>query len=280
MKLYPLICEKWKMDGGACFGVVPKSIWQKLYPADENNMIDIISRSLLIETENRKILIDTGMGNKQDEKYFSYFFLHGDHSIEKSLATIGFTPDDITDVIFTHLHFDHCGGAVKYNQDKTDLELVFKNAIHWCSAAQWKWATEPNKREKASYFKENFMPLFDKGKLQFIEKEMELYKNIFLKIVNGHTDGQLIPMISYNNKIIVFMADFISAIGNIPIPYVPSFDTRPLISMKEKEEFLNEAVINNYILFFEHDYEFECCTLQKIEKRISHNNIMLLKDII
>jgi glyoxylase-like metal-dependent hydrolase (beta-lactamase superfamily II) len=267
------------MDGGACFGVVPKSIWQKLYPADENNMIDIISRSLLIENENQLILIDTGMGNKQEDKFLSYFHLHGDHSIEKSLSEIGFTPDDITDVIFTHLHFDHCGGAVRYNQKKTALELVFKNAIHWCSAAQWKWATEPNKREKASYFNENFMPLYDSGKLQFIGEERNLYNDIYLKIVNGHTDGQLIPMIKYNNKTIVFLADFISAIGNIPIPYVPSFDTRPLISMKEKEEFLNEAVANNYILFFEHDYEFECCTLQKTEKRISYKDIFLLKDI-
>ncbi len=279
MKLYSLICDKFKLDGGACFGVVPKSIWQKQYPPDENNMIDIVTRSMLIETDDRKILIDTGMGRKQDEKYFSYFYLSDKYNLEESLSAIGFKPEDITDVIFTHLHFDHCGGAVKHNADKTSLELTFKNAIYWCSTAQWEWATKPNAREKASYFKDNFMPVYESGKLQFINEEKELYKDIYLKIVNGHTDGQMLPMIKYKDKTIVYMADFIAALGNIPIPYIPSFDTRPLISMKEKEDFLNEAVSNNYILFFEHDIYNECCTLQKIEKRISHKEIFLLKDI-
>ena len=279
MKLYSFICDKFKLDGGACFGVVPKSVWQKICLPDENNMIDIVNRLLLIETDKRKILIDTGMGNKQDEKYFAYFYLSGEYSLEKSLASVGFRTDDITDVIFTHLHFDHCGGAVKYNADRTSLELTFKNAIHWCSRAQWECATKPNAREKASYHKENFMPVFESGKLQFIDVERELYKDIYLKIVNGHTEGQVIPMIRYNNKTIVFVADFIAAVGNIAVPYIPAFDTRPLISMKEKEEFLNEAVTNNYILFFEHDYLNECCTLQKIEKRITYKDILFLKDV-
>lgn len=280
MKLYSLICENWKMDGGACFGVVPKSIWQKLYPSDENNMINLVSRSLLIETDNRKILIDTGMGNKQDEKYFSYFHLFGDNNIEKSLSDIGYTPDDITDVIFTHLHFDHCGGAVKFNKDKTSMELTFKKAIHWCSSAQWQWATNPNDREKASYFNENYMPIYERGKIKFIDAEVELYSSIKLKFVNGHTDGQIIPMIKYNNKTVVFMADFIASLGHIPIPYIPSFDTRPLLSMQEKETFLIEAVENNYILFFEHDYYNECCTLQNTAKGIRHKEVFLLKNIL
>ena len=279
MKLYPLICENWKMDGGACFGVVPKSVWQKLYPADENNMINIISRSLLIDMGNRKILIDTGMGNKQDEKYFSYFHLFNDDSLEKSLFAIGYKPDDITDVIFTHLHFDHCGGAVKYNNDKTLLELTFKNAIYWCSSAQWQWATTPNAREKASYFNENYMPIFERKKLRFIDREGEFYSGINLKIVNGHTDGQMIPMIKYNDKTVVFMADFIASLGNIPISYIPAFDTRPLVSMKEKEVFLSEAVNNNYILFFEHDYYNECCTLQNTAKGVRSKESILLKNI-
>jgi len=279
MKLYPLICENWKMDGGACFGVVPKSIWQKLYPADENNMINLVSRSLLIETENRKILIDTGMGNKQDEKYFSYFHLFGNNSLEKSLSAIGCAPDDITDVVFTHLHFDHCGGAVKYNNSKTLLELTFKNAIHWCSTAQWQWATKPNAREKASYFNENYIPILESGKLRFIDVEGELYSGINLKFVNGHTDGQMIPMIKYNNNTIVFMADFIASLGHIPISYIPSFDTRPLLSMQEKEAFLTEAVKNNYILFFEHDYYNECCTLQNTIKGIRHKESILLENL-
>jgi glyoxylase-like metal-dependent hydrolase (beta-lactamase superfamily II) len=279
MKLYSLISDKFKLDGGACFGVVPKSVWQKLYPPDENNMIDIVNRLMIIETENRKILIDTGIGRKQEEKYLAYFHISPDFSLEKSLAAINIAPEEITDVIFTHLHFDHCGGAVKYNADRTALELTFINAIHWCSKAQWEWATKPNSREKASYHKDNFIPVFESGKLKFIEEERELYKDIYLKFANGHTDGQLIPMIRYKGRTIVYTADFIAAIGNIAIPYIPAFDTRPLISMKEKEEFLNEAVNNDYILFFEHDNLYECCTLQKIEKKISHKEILSLKDI-
>jgi len=279
MKLYSLISDKFKLDGGAAFGVVPKSVWKKLYPPDENNMIDVINRLLIIETENRKILIDTGIGRKQEEKYLDYFYISPDFNLERGLDTIGIAPEEITDVIFTHLHFDHCGGAVRYNADRTALELTFKNATHWCSKAQWEWATKPNAREKASYHQENYFPLYERGKLRFIEQEKEWDKDIYLKIVNGHTDGQLIPMIKYKDRIIVYTADFIATTGNISIPYIPAFDTRPLISMKEKEDFLNEAVNNNYILFFEHDYQCECCTLQKIEKRITFKEKLKLSDI-
>jgi len=279
MKLYSFICDKFKLDGGACFGVVPKSVWQKICLPDENNMIDIVNRLLLIETDKRKILIDTGMGNKQDEKYFAYFYLSGEYSLEKSLASVGFRTDDITDVIFTHLHFDHCGGAVKYNADRTSLELTFKNAIHWCSRAQWEWATKPNAREKASYHKENFMPVFESGKLQFIDAERELYKDIYLKIVNGHTEGQVIPMIQYKNRTLVFMADFIPSTGHIPLAWVPAFDVRPLITLKEKEEFLIKAAEENYILFFEHDYHHECCTVQQTKKGIRVKEIFKFQEI-
>lgn len=279
MKLHTIIAENWHADGGACFGVVPKAIWSKNYPADENNLLKLTNRCLLIEDENRLILIDTGMGNKQNEKFFQYQYLHGDDSLVKSFAQAGFKFDDVTDVIFTHLHFDHVGGAVKYNETGK-LELVFKNATHYCSKAQWEWAMNPNPREGASYFKENLEPIIESGSLKLIEQEGEIFPNIFLKIVNGHTEGQIIPIIDVNGKKIVFTADFIPSAGNIPIAYIPSYDTRPLISMEEKEKFLEESVSKNYILLFEHDFYTEACTVEKTPRGIKAKETFALRDIL
>lgn len=266
MKIYPIYAENIKLDGGACFGVVPKSIWSKLCPADENNMVNVALRNLLIVDNDRVVLVDTGIGTKQSEKFLSYYYLFGDTSLEKSFKEAGYTFDDVTDVVFTHLHFDHCGGAVAYNNDKSDFIPVFPNAKHWVGKAQWENAMNPNPREKASYFKENYMPLFERGMMHFIENEQYLTPQIFLKIVNGHTPGQLIPIIKFNNKTVVFGADFIASSANIPLAFVPSFDTRPLLSIEEKKEFLEEAVEKNYYLFFQHDFYNECATVEKTDK--------------
>ncbi len=276
MKLFSIEAGNYKADAGACFGVVPKTIWQNYCEADENNLITISQRCLLIDNGKRIVLIDTGMGNKQSEKFYSFKYLTGNYSLLNSLKEAGYTPEQITDVIFTHLHYDHCGGALIKND--TDYEAVFKNAMHWCSLQQWQWANNPNPREGASYFNENYHPLLEKNMLKFITKEGEFSENISLRIFNGHTDGQIIPLIKYKNQIIVFMADFIPSAGHIPIPYIPSYDTRPLISMQEKESFLQEAYENNYILFFEHDAINECCTLKMTTKGIRYDEVLKLND--
>lgn len=267
MELHIINAENFKADGGATFGVVPKSIWSKTCPADENNMITASNRLLLIVSEKRKILIDTGIGNKQDEKYLSHFYITG-NNVENALIEKGFSTDEITDVIFTHLHWDHCGGAVKFNDDKSKLIPVFKNATYYCSKAQWDWAVNPNPREKAAYHRENFMPLFEQGRLEFIHKEQELFQGIFLKIVNGHTSGQLIPVISYNNRKLVYIADFIPSTTHVPVAYISAYDIQPLLALKEKEEFLSKAADENYILFFGHDSINECCSVQNTEKGV------------
>lgn len=265
-ELYIVMAENFKLDGGACFGVVPKSIWEKNYPPDENNMLPVCCRCLLIKDRDRLILIDSGIGNKQSGKFIEYLYLFGDTSLKKSFQQHGFTFSDVTDVIFTHLHFDHCGGAIIKQPDE-EYMLCFPNASYWCSKNQWEWAINPNIREGASYFRENLLPMFESGKLHFIEDEIQFSDSVFLKIYNGHTDGQIIPHINHKEKTIVFMADFIPSVSHIPYAYVASYDTRPLISMKEKEEFLDIALNNNYILFFEHDYLNEACTLTYDEKK-------------
>jgi glyoxylase-like metal-dependent hydrolase (beta-lactamase superfamily II) len=279
MILYPINTGNLKLDGGAMFGVVPKVIWGKLYPADENNLCNWSMRCLLIVDGDRKVLIDCGMGNKQSEKFFANYYLNGDDSLEKSLAAVGFTADDITDVILTHLHFDHCGGAVRWNDDKTDYDPTFKNATYFTSKAQWEWATSPNNREKASFLKENILPIKEKGKLKLVENDCELYPGISVRIFNGHTNGQVIPFISYKGKTIVYMADLLPAAAHIPLPYIMSYDTRPLITLKEKEAFMNEAARNGYILFFEHDLYRECCTVQETEKGVRIKDSMALTEI-
>ena len=285
MKLYPIEAGNFKLDGGAMFGVVPKTIWQKTNPADANNLIDIAARCLLIEDNNRLILIDTGMGDKQSDKFFGYYHLWGDDSIEKSLAKHGFSKNDVTDVFMTHLHFDHCGGSVAWNKDKTLLEPAFKNAKYWTNDLHWQWATEPNPREKASFLKENILPMQESGQLHFVKRnENALLKNSELGFdiffADGHTEKQMIPMIQFNGKTICFMADLLPTLGHIPVPYVTGYDTRPLLSMPEKEWFMNEAAEKGYYLFLEHDAHNPIITVEKTEKGVRLKEIFQLQDVL
>ncbi|MFV5696888.1 MBL fold metallo-hydrolase [Flavobacterium sp. ZT3R17] len=273
MKLYPIETGNFKLDGGAMFGVVPKTIWNKTNPADENNLIDIAARCLLIEDGDKLILIDTGMGNKQSEKFFGYYSLWGTHSMDKSLAKFGFHRDDITDVFMTHLHFDHCGGSVQWNKDKTGYEPAFKNAKFWSNDSHWEWAIKPNPREKASFLSENILPMQESGQLHFIQRpegdfleKSELGFGIFF--ADGHTEKQMIPYIQYQDKTIVFCADLLATAGHVPIPYVMGYDTRPLLTMPEKAKFLNAAAENNHYLFLEHDAHNEIITVEKTEKGV------------
>ena len=285
MKLYPIEAGNFKLDGGAMFGVEPKTIWNKTNPADENNLIDIAARCLLIEDGNRLTLIDTGMGNKQSEKFFGYYSLWGNHSLDKSLKNAGFHRDDITDVFMTHLHFDHCGGSVNWNKDKTGYEVAFKNAKFWTNDNHWEWATKPNAREKASFLHENLIPMQESGQLQFINRpdsdfgfSSELGFDIFY--ADGHTEKQMLPHINYNGKTIVFCADMLPTAGHIPIPYVTGYDTRPLMSMDEKQIFLNNAADNNYYLWLEHDAHNQIITVQHTEKGIRLKEIFKCEDIL
>lgn len=260
------------------FGVVPKSIWQKLNPPDENNMCNWATRCMLIEDEGRLILIDNGMGNKQSEKFFGYYYLNGDDTLDKSLSKYGFSKDDITDVFLTHLHFDHCGGSIKKDGDR--LIPAFKNAIYWSNENHWKWATEPNDREKASFLKENILPIAESGKLKFIETKegVEFTKNIKIRFVNGHTESMMLPEINYNGKTIIYVADLFPSVAHLPIPYVMAYDTRPLETLIEKKSFLKEAMEKDFILFFEHDPEIECCTLQLTERGIRSKQTFKLEN--
>ncbi len=279
MKLFPVIAEYFRMDGGACFGVVPKTIWSKYVAADENNMIPISSRCLLADTGDRVILVDTGMGNKQSEKFFGYYHLFGDDSLERSLSVLGYSADQITDVILTHLHFDHVGGAIRWALDGRTPEMVFPNATYYCSKEQWDWALNPNPRERASFFDENYIPLLESGQLEFLFEEGEFCKGVTLEIKQGHTRGQVIPIFDYKDRKVAFMADFIASVLNIPLPYVPSFDIDPLASMKEKDEFLHRVVNTNMVLFFQHDFENECCTIEHTPKGIRAKDIFKLDTI-
>lgn len=270
MKLHVINTGNFKLDGGAMFGVVPKSLWSKTNPADENNLCNWAMRCLLIEDGNRLILIDNGIGNKQDAKFYSHYFLNGNDTLENSLKQKGFSPDDVTDMFLTHLHFDHCGGSIKHNESNTGFETAFKNATYWSNAEHWKWATEPNNREKASFLKENIIPIKESGQLKFIDGENDkpLGENISISYMRGHTDAMMIPHINYNGKTIVFMADLLPSTGHIPLPYVMGYDTRPLLTLSEKEKFLDKAAEEEYILFLEHDSVNECCTVQKTEKGV------------
>jgi glyoxylase-like metal-dependent hydrolase (beta-lactamase superfamily II) len=285
MKLYPIEAGNFKLDGGAMFGVVPKTIWNKTNPADENNLIDIAARCLLIEDGNRLILIDTGMGNKQSEKFFGYYSLWGTHSLDKSLAKYGFHRDDITDVFMTHLHFDHCGGSVNWNKERTGYEVAFKNAKYWTNEDHWEWATIPNPREKASFLQENIIPMQESGHLNFIRKsgsdfieKSELGFGIYL--VNGHTEKMMVPYIQYQGKTICFPADLLPTAGHVPIPYVMGYDTRPLLTMPEKSKFLLDAAEKNHYLFLEHDAHNEIITVEKTEKGVRVKEIFTCDDIL
>ncbi len=285
MKLYSIETGNFKLDGGGMFGVVPKTIWNKTNPADSNNLIDIAARCLLIQDVNRLILIDTGMGNKQSDKFFGYYSLWGTHSMDKSLAKYGFHRDDITDVFLTHLHFDHCGGCVQWNKSKTGYELAFKNAKYWTNESHWQWATVPNAREKASFLSENILPIQESGQLCFIKnpetdytQKSELGFGIFF--VDGHTEKMMIPHIQYQDKTICFMADLIPTVGHLPLPYVMGYDTRPLLTMPEKSKFLNAAAENNYYLFMEHDAHNEIITVEKTEKGVRLKEVFSFEDIL
>ena len=283
MILHPIDTGNFKLDGGAMFGVVPKSLWQKTNPADENNMCSWSLRCLLIENGKQLILIDTGIGDKQSESFFKHYYLFGEISLQKSIEALGFSLDDITDVVLTHLHFDHCGGAIAKNgEDK--FRPVFKNATYWNNERHWKWATQPNAREKASFLKENILPIEESGQLKFIERTGNLTANVFDNIdfmfVDGHTDSQMLPIIKYKDKKIVFMADLLPSVGHIPLPYVMGYDTRPLITLEEKGNFLKKAADENFILFMEHDYDNQCCTLHNTERGVRLDKTFNLKEIL
>ena len=261
MQLYTIDTGFFKLDGGGMFGAVPKVIWSKTNPSDENNLCPWAMRSLLIEDGSRLILIDNGIGDKQDDKFLKHYYLHGDVNLHSSLAKHGFSADDVTDVFITHLHFDHCGGSVKWNKDRSGFEMVFKNAKYWSNADHWKWATEPNNREKASFLRENIIPIQEAGHLNFVENEKNIFHNFDALFVNGHTDAQMIPHITYKDKTIVFAADLLPSTGHIPLAYIMGYDTRPLLTLTEKEKFLKKAVEQEYILFLQHDNYSECCTV-------------------
>ncbi len=282
MNLHVIDAGKLKLDGGAMFGVVPKSIWNRILPADENNLCQISLRCLLIEDGDRLVLIDTGIGDKQNEKFFSYYFLHGELSIERSLNQAGFNADDVTDVFLTHLHFDHCGGGVKWKDRQRKIpEMTFKNAKYWSNQNHWEWAVNPNPREKASFLAENILPIKESGHLEMIAVNgASPVENMDILFIDGHTEKQMLPLIRYKDKTIVYVADLLPTAGHLPLPYVMAYDTRPLLSMEEKNTFLSEAYQNNYILFFEHDPIHECCTLQSTEKGIRVKESFNLSDII
>jgi glyoxylase-like metal-dependent hydrolase (beta-lactamase superfamily II) len=291
MKLYTINTEMFKLDGGAMYGVVPKSMWNKLNPSDENNLCSWAMRLLLIQKDDKLILIDTGIGDKQDAKFMGHYYLHGEDTLEKSLNAIGFSKDDITDVIHTHLHFDHCGGSV----DRVDVQLVpaFKNATYWSNEQHWNWAVFPNDREKASFLKENILPIKESGRLKFVEGVKDgvnskgevqhvpstIIPELSFYIVNGHTNAMMMPAIQYKGKTIVYVADLLPSVGHLPIPYVMAYDMFPLITLLEKKTFLKEAADNDFILFFEHDPKNECCSLHYTERGIRQKEVFKLSEI-
>ena len=279
MKLYTVNAGHFKLDGGAMFGVVPKSMWEKLNPPDENNLCNWAMRCLLVESGNRLILIDNGMGDKQNEKFFGHYFLNGEDTIDKSLANHGFTRNDITDVFLTHLHFDHCGGSIVREGDK--YLPAFKNATYWSNHNHWQWATMPNDREKASFLKENILPIQESGKLKFIDtvEGVEFIKDFNIRFVKGHTESMMLPEIRYKDKTIIYVADLLPSVAHLPIPYVMAYDTRPLETLKEKKAFLTEAQQKDFILFFEHDPIIECCNLHLTDKGVRSNDTFKLEEI-
>lgn len=278
MKLHTIDTGFFKLDGGAMHGVVPKSLWNKENPADENNMCTWAMRCLLVEDGNRLILIDNGIGTKQDAKFFGHYFLHGDASLEKSLNAKGFSVNDVTDMFLTHLHFDHCGGSIRYNNDRTKLETVFPNATYWSNGTHWEWATKPNAREKASFLKENILPIQESGQLKFLKENEELMPGFKTWCTYGHTGAMMHPHISYKGKTVVFMADLLPSVAHVPMPWIMAYDVQPLKTLSEKEIFLPKAAKEEYVLFFEHDGKNECCTVAETERGIRVKDKFALED--
>jgi glyoxylase-like metal-dependent hydrolase (beta-lactamase superfamily II) len=278
MKLHTIDTGLFKLDGGAMFGVVPRSMWERLTTPDSKGMCTWAMRCMLIEDGNKLILIDCGLGNKQDEKFFSHYEPHGEDPLTKSLNKLGFTESDITDVLLTHLHFDHCGGAIKREGEK--LIPAFSNATYWSNEKHWDWAIHPNAREKASFLKENILPIQESGQLKFVEDgSTAIHPSVLIKTVSGHTESMLIPHISYKGNTIVYAADLFPSRWHIPIPYVMAYDTRPLLTLEEKLAFLPNAAENNYLLFFEHDPSVELCSLQATERGVKEKECFRLAEI-
>lgn len=280
MKLHTINTGNFKLDGGAMFGVVPKSIWNKLNPANDNNMCQWAMRCLLIESGNRLILIDTGLGDKQNEKFFSFYYLSGDDSLKKSIENAGYGMHQVTDVFLTHLHFDHCGGAIVKDKSSEKLIPAFPNATYWSNKDHWNWAVNPNNREKASFLKENILPIEESGQLKFLNEGDFIIPELDFITVNGHTEAMMLPRIKYNNITLLYMADLIPSVGHLPLPYIMGYDVRPLLTLSEKEKILTEAVNNNYSLFFEHDPLVECCILENTERGIRAKSTFALNEIL
>lgn len=278
MELYSIETGNLRLDGGAMFGVVPKALWSKVYPADENNLCNWAMRCLLVVDGDRKVLIDNGIGDKQDWNFLRHYYLNGDDTLEGSLAKLGLTKNDVTDVILTHLHFDHCGGSITWNPERTGYTLAFPNATYWTSKLQYDWAVEPNHRESASYLKENILPIEESGHLRLIGEEGEILPNITVKFYHGHTEGQVIPHINYHGRTVVFMADLLPSAAHVPMPWIMAYDTRPLDTLKDKERFYQEALENDYLLFLEHDLYNETCTLQMTDKGVKVKEKMTLQE--
>lgn len=278
MKLYTIDTGFFKLDGGAMFGVVPKTIWQKINPSDNNNLCDWAMRCLLVEEGNRLVLIDCGLGNKQSEKFFSYYQPFGDDTLDKSLRKNGFRPDDITDVFLTHLHFDHCGGAVKIDNNGKYIP-AFPNATYWSHSKHWEWAVNPNSREKASFLKENILPIKENGQLKMLDDGEEIFTGFSNITVFGHTEAMMLPKITYKDKTIVYCADLLPSAGHLPISYVMAYDVRPLITLVEKEKFLNEAIDKNWLLYFEHDKKIEACSIIQTERGIRLKDELKVSDL-
>ena len=283
MELYSINAGNFRLDGGAMFGVVPKSLWQKIIPADSNNTVSLCTRCLLIQNGNKLILIDTGMGDKQSEKFFGYYYLWGEDTLFDSMKKNGFHPDDVTDVFLTHLHFDHCGGGVT-RSGESSFKTAFKNAKYWSNRGHWDWATNPNKRESPSFLKENILPIEESGQLHYLQKDEKSYLTMSdlgfeVLFVDGHTEKQMIPVVSYKGQKIAFAADLVPTHGHVPLPYIPGYDIRPLISLKEKELFLNFCHENNVFLFFEHDASVELCSLKKTDRGIRLNEKLTVLDL-
>lgn len=280
MKLISIPTGNLKLDGGAVFGIIPKVLWEKMYIADEHNLVNCSMRCLLVEDADRRILFDSGIGDKQDQNFLKHYQLSGEDTLIGSLARHGYKPDDITDHVITHLHFDHCGGSIRYNYSRTDLLTVFPNANYWISHLQWNLAKIPNRLEGASFLKENIEPIEKSGQLKLFDTDFNLTPNIRIRLFNGHTLGLAIGIIHYNNRTLVNISDLIPMAGNIPLSWISGYDTNPLNALTEKEQFLEESLKNNYVYFFFHDLERECCNLQQTPKGIRLNQVFTLNDFI